>query len=66
MKLVFRGHDDRYALEQSLLAFFPDERPVYEPAQPEEDHAVVSLHEGKIYATEGAELSGCEFEVITR
>ena len=27
MKLVFRGHDDRYAVEQSLLAFFPEERP---------------------------------------
>ena len=30
MRLTFRGHDDRYAIEQSLLAFFPDERPVYE------------------------------------
>ena len=29
MKLTFRGHDDRYAVEQSLLAFFPEERPVY-------------------------------------
>lgn len=25
MKLIFRGHDDRYAVEQSLLAFFPEE-----------------------------------------
>ena len=30
MKLIFQGHDYRYAVEQSLLAFFPDERPVYE------------------------------------
>ena len=30
MKLIFEGHDYRYAVEQSLLAFFPDERPVYE------------------------------------
>ena len=51
MKLIFRGHDDRYAVEQSLLAFFPDERPVYEAAAPEEDHAVVSLHSGKTYTT---------------
>ena len=29
MKLIFRGHDYRYAVEQSLLAFFPDQRPVY-------------------------------------
>ena len=30
MKLIFSGHDYRYAVEQSLLAFFPEERPVYE------------------------------------
>jgi len=30
MKLIFQGHDYRYAVEQSLLAFFPDERPVYD------------------------------------
>ncbi len=51
MKLIFRGHDDRYAVEQSLLAFFPDERPVYEPAQQWEDHAIVTLSVGKKYAT---------------
>ena len=43
MKLIFRGHEDRYAVEQSLLAFFPEERPVYEPAEDEEDHALVTL-----------------------
>ena len=36
MKLVFRGHDDRYAVEQSLLAFFPEERPVYQEPEPGE------------------------------
>ncbi len=52
MKLQFRGHDDRYAIEQSLLAFFPEERPVYEaPAPGEDDCAFVSLTEGKRYAT---------------
>jgi oxygen-independent coproporphyrinogen-3 oxidase len=30
MKLIFEGHDYRYAVEQSLLAFFPNERPVYD------------------------------------
>ena len=50
MKLIFRGHDDRYAVEQSLLAFFPDERPVYEAAESGEDHATVSLTGGKKYA----------------
>ena len=58
MKLVFRGHDDRYAVEQSLLAFFPEERPVYETAEAgEDDCAYVSLTEGKRYATGHA--SGC-------
>ena len=51
MKLIFRGHDDRYAVEQSLLAFFPDERPVYEDAARGEDQAVVSLRSGKTYTT---------------
>ena len=57
MKLIFRGHDDRYAVEQSLLAFFPDERPVYAPALPEEDHPVVSLREGKTYTTATTRLT---------
>ena len=34
MKLIFEGHDYRYAVEQSLLAFFPTERPVYEGDDP--------------------------------
>ena len=34
MKLQFRGHDDRYAIEQSLLAFFPEERPSTRPPLP--------------------------------
>ena len=51
MKLIFHGHDDRYAVEQSLLAFFPDERPVYEAVCEGEDYAKVSLHSGKTYTT---------------
>ena len=34
MKLIFNGHDYRYAVEQSLLAFFPTERPLYEGNDP--------------------------------
>ena len=34
MKLIFEGHDYRYAVEQSLLAFFPSERPVYKGGDP--------------------------------
>ena len=50
MKLNLRGHEDRYAIEQSLLAFFPEERPVYE-GEDGDSHAVVTLHEGNVYAT---------------
>ncbi len=50
MKLTFRGHDDRYAVEQSLLAFFPEERPVYEGGDGTR-HAEVTLREGAVYAT---------------
>ena len=49
MKLTFRGHDDRYAVEQSLLSFFPEERPVYE-GEDGESHAEVTLREGDTYA----------------
>lgn len=34
MRLIFTGHDYRYAVEQSLLAFFPAERPVYDGDDP--------------------------------
>jgi oxygen-independent coproporphyrinogen-3 oxidase len=51
MKLIFRGHDDRYAVEQSLLAFFPSERPVYDPDAPEDNCAWVSLSPGAVYTT---------------
>ena len=51
MKLIFRGHEDRYAVEQSLLAFFPEERPVYEPAEDGEDHALVTLSRSPRYNT---------------
>ena len=43
MKLIFTGHDCRYAVEQSLLAFFPNERPVYEGE--DENTAKVALTE---------------------
>ena len=56
MRLTFRGHDDRYAIEQSLLAFFPDERPVYE-GETGDSHAEVTLREGKTYATGVTELT---------
>ena len=46
MKLVFKGHDERYVVEQGMLNLFPGEKPVYEPIGPEDDTwAVVTLEE---------------------
>ncbi len=46
MKLVLNGHEERYVVEQSLMALFPGELPVYEPVLPGDDAwAVVSLRE---------------------
>ncbi len=45
MKLIFEGHDYRYAVEQSLLAFFPDERPVYEGEDPNAARVALSIKE---------------------
>ncbi|MDD3347578.1 coproporphyrinogen dehydrogenase HemZ [Oscillibacter sp.] len=48
MKLQLNGHDERYVVEQSLLALFPGELPVYEPITPGDDAwAVVSLQESE-------------------
>ena len=40
MKLIFTGHNDRYAIEQDLLAFFPNVRPVYDPEAEEDSCAL--------------------------
>ena len=70
MKLEFRGHDERYTVEQSLLNLFPGELPVYEPVRPvpEENWAVVTWREDGERGHALAELcwqgerasSGCE------
>ena len=55
MKLVLNGHDERYVVEQSLMALFPGELPVYEPICPgDDDWAVVTLAE---------EAEGCRITV---
>ena len=55
MKLVLNGHDERYVVEQSLMALFPGELPVYEPICPgDDDWAVVTLAE---------ETGGCRITV---
>ena len=46
MKLKLIGHDEKYALEQSLLTLFPDERPVYGEFTPEDTRrAAVTMTE---------------------
>lgn len=57
MKLLLRGHDDRYAVEQLQLALFPEEpmEPVAEPFSG--DGAVSSLHTGAVWLTATAEIT---------
>ena len=43
MKLVFRGHDERYVVEQSLMNLFPGELPVYEPITPGDDLSLIHI-----------------------
>ena len=58
MKLCLVGHDEKYALEQSLLALFPTERPVYGEASPEDARrAVVTMTEDAEAVTFTTELS---------
>ena len=46
MKLQLIGHNEKYALEQSLLALFPGERPVYGEIEPADTRwAIVALRE---------------------
>ena len=57
MKLVLRGHDERYTVEQSLMNLFPGELPVYGPAAPGEDGAVVTCREAGDFLTASAEIT---------
>lgn len=46
MKLELIGHEERYTVEQNLLAFFPEERPSYAPIEPgDADWARITLRE---------------------
>ena len=48
MNLILSGHDDRYAVEQLLLALFPENTPI---------EAVSSLHRGKVWITVRAAIT---------
>ena len=43
MKLILQGHNYCYAVEQSLLAFFPTERPVYNGDDPHTATVILSV-----------------------
>ncbi|MCD8005346.1 MAG: hypothetical protein LUE91_06800 [Oscillospiraceae bacterium] len=49
MKLIFQGHDYKYAAEQMLLTLFPGERPVY--GGQEENTLRLSLRRGETWLT---------------
>ena len=51
MRLYFKGHDYKYAVEQMLLTMFPEERPEYPGGQPCGDRMEVSLSQGRRYTT---------------
>ena len=63
MKLYFTGHEEKYAVEQTLLTLFPGEKPVY-PAGPaiepdlDEDNVLrLALHHGPQTLTAVARLT---------
>ena len=60
MKLCLRGHNEKYALEQSLLTLFPGERPVYGEITPEDSRwALVAMTEDESQVEFVTEL-GCD------
>jgi len=57
MKLYFSGHEEKYAVEQSLLTLFPDERPEYSQEAPGGDNELeLRFSAGKAYYTATAIL----------
>ncbi len=58
MRLIFSGHDYKYAVEQIMLALLPGARPDYSPGEPKEneDYARVELIPGEDDFTANVEL----------
>lgn len=57
MKLFFRGHQERYAIEQMLFTLFPGEHPEYPDARPGGDNELeLSFHIGLTWMTASARL----------
>ena len=66
MKLIFTGHDYRYAVEQSLLAFFPEERPVYEGEDANSAQVTLSVGEKLHTATTVLTVGGKTARGVSR
>ena len=55
MKLEFRGHNELYVVEQSLMTLFPKELPVYEPIDYANDPSrVMTAQEGSFAKSMGS------------
>ena len=52
MKLFFTGHGEKYAVEQTLLTLFPQERPVYPDESPGGDNELeLAFSRGPVWCT---------------
>ena len=51
MKLVFNGHDYKYAVEQMLFTLFPGEHPEYSETVSGSDALQISLRSGPVFTT---------------
>lgn len=57
MKLFFQGHDEKYAVEQTMLTLFPAERPLYPEEAPGGDNELeLSFSRGETWSTATAKL----------
>ena len=57
MKLFFTGHGEKYAVEQTLLTLFPQERPVYPDEPPGGDNELeLAFSRGPVWCTASAVL----------
>lgn len=57
MKLFFTGHQEKYAVEQTMLTLFPQEQPVYPDTPPGGDNELeLSFHRGETWCTAAAVL----------
>lgn len=70
MKLYLSGHDYRYAIEQSLLTLFPDQRPEYPEMPPTEEESAawstLTVDENTAVASARVQHQGRQAESVSR